>query len=306
VEPGVTTHPSLSIIIPCFGHSVELEACLQAFETQRTDIDFEVIVVDSAFDPRVQSTAGQFSWARLVRSERHLFPGAARNLGVLHAQADLIGFVDADCIVQPGWVTSALQTIREGAILCSGPILDVLPWHLLAASDNRLQYADFPRGRPHGSAVYFSGAHLVVKKDAFELAGRFIEYDRHAQDVIFTELVVGQWPGRVIFNPMMKVSHYGRRHWKEFLEHHWHFGYVRAEYRIQISRTMMWIAKRPYLGWLLFLRRFLYISLRVIQWNLVDLPRFILQLPFIFIGLTAWVSGFYDGMRQQETRAGKR
>ncbi|WP_164820741.1 glycosyltransferase family 2 protein [Sinorhizobium meliloti] len=58
---------------------------------------------DSFKDP-----VGVCSQVEGVRLEREPNPGPdpARNRGALVAKADLLPFVDADCVVQPGWPPS--------------------------------------------------------------------------------------------------------------------------------------------------------------------------------------------------------
>src|SRR5512137_55475 len=93
----------LSIIIPCLGQAHELSYCLQGLEKQKGALRFEVIVVDSASDPAVQAAAARFPGVQLVRSPDRLSAGAARNLGAERASAEVLGFMDADCIPEPGW-----------------------------------------------------------------------------------------------------------------------------------------------------------------------------------------------------------
>jgi glycosyltransferase involved in cell wall biosynthesis len=289
--------PLLSIVIPCLGHAQELVYCLEGLDAQEGGLPFEVIVVDSASDPAVQAAAARFPVARLVQPANLLSAGAARNLGAKQAASQVLGFIDADCIPQRGWVRATLEAIQGGAALASGPILDVLPWHCIAASDNRLQFVDFPRRRPAGVHPYFPAAHLAMPRTVFESSGGFDPDASGTQDVVLTSSVAAAWPEKVRFCPQMVVRHWGRQHWSEFLSHQHTFGSSRAEYRLRMDKSLIWLGRHPALGWIVFLRRLLYITLRVIQWNLADLPRFVLQLPVLMAGLIAWTRGFYAGMR---------
>ena len=112
-----------------------------------------------------------------------------------------------------------------------------------------------------------------------------------------TSPMAAAWPEGVRFWPKMIVRHWGRLRWSNFLDHQRAFGFSRAEHRLRMGRSLTWLGRHPSLGWLVVLRRLLYISFRVIQWNLPDLPRFILQLPVLLAGLVAWTQGFYAGMR---------
>lgn len=292
-----STPPWISVIVPCKGQSSELRSCLKALADQEGGIPFEVIVVDSASDPQVESVVRDFPSVRLVRSQGDLSAGAARNLGAANARADVLGFVDADCVPEAGWVQAARSAIADGAVLASGPVLDAMPWNWVASTDNRLQFADFPAGRPAGSNSYFSGTHLVVLREAFDLIGGFDAGLNVVQDVLFTEAAAARWPGKTLFGPPLIVRHQGRSGWRAFWRHQWQFGRSRAEYNLRMSNTLTWLGRHSSLGWMVLLRRWLYISARVVQWNLRDLPRYLWQSPVMLVGLIAWTRGFYAGRR---------
>jgi glycosyltransferase involved in cell wall biosynthesis len=99
----------VSIIVPCREHARELRSCLQGLQNQDGQIEFEVLVVDSDCDRDVATVAQGFSLAKLVRPPRGmpLSAGAARNLGVEHAAATVLGMIDADCVPEQGWVEAA-------------------------------------------------------------------------------------------------------------------------------------------------------------------------------------------------------
>lgn len=286
----------ISIVVPCRGHARELELCLASLLAQETSARYEIIVVDSAFDPQIERVVLALPAVRLVRSREALLTGAARNLGIRHAASDTIGLVDADCICSPGWVDAALQTVRQGALFAGGPIEDSLPWNWIASSDNRLQFADFPSGRPPGPSSYLPGAALVTVRSALEELGGFDETLPHGQDVLLTSRAHARWPGRLVFNPLMAVRHPGRTSLRAFRQHQEQFGYARGQQRFRVTPAMGWLGRRRYLLWILMLRRLAYISLRVIQWNILDLPRLVWQLPMLLVGLAAWSEGFHMGI----------
>ncbi len=293
----------ISIVVPCRGHARELELCLASLLAQETSAKYEIIVVDSAFDPEIERVVRAMPPVQLVRSKQPLLTGAARNLGIRHASSDTIGLVDADCVCSPGWVEAALQTVRQGALLGGGSIEDSQPWNWIASSDNRLQYADFPSSRPPGPSDYFPGAALVAVKSAVQELGGFDEILPHGQDVLFTSRAQARWPGRVMFNPLMGVRHPGRTNLKAFREHQERFGYARGRQLFRVTPGMRWIGGRRYLLWILILRRLAYIILRVIQWKPLDLPRLIWQLPLLLIGLAAWSEGFRRGIGDRSYEA---
>lgn len=288
----------LSLVIPARGNGSALDLCIKSIEAQKTDAIYEVVVSYCCNDMEVARMVKNRSSVREAVSDEYMLPGPARNLGARAATGRFLAFIDSDCTLDSGWVAAALKTLESGAVLCSGAILDLYPWNLAASADNRMQYADFPPGRPYGVSRYFPAVHIAVRREIYEMVGGFTDAP-HAQDVIFTIQVAAYRPDGVIFNPNLVARHAGRGTLGEVMRHHETFGYARAIHEIQIGKMMRLISNHSSLGWALFLRRLVYITMRVIQWNFIDLPRYFLQMPFIFAGLAAWVRGYYRGVKER-------
>ncbi|HXT70409.1 MAG TPA: glycosyltransferase [Vicinamibacterales bacterium] len=94
----------LTVVIPVFNKAAHLEACLESVLSQ-ADTDLDVVCVDDG------STDGSWQlldgFARrdnrilLIRNERNLGPGGARNTGLRAATGAWVQFVDADDIAAP-------------------------------------------------------------------------------------------------------------------------------------------------------------------------------------------------------------
>jgi glycosyltransferase involved in cell wall biosynthesis len=107
------THFDLSVVIPHLNEGDNLRRCLLALDRQRTDdIAIEIILVDNGSDQFPEAACAGISDLRLVR-EVAPGPGPARNLGASLASADIVAFVDADCIVQPSWALSILGYMAQ-------------------------------------------------------------------------------------------------------------------------------------------------------------------------------------------------
>lgn len=93
-----------SVIIPHLNEPDNLRRCLQSLEAQRTsEMPFEIIVVDNGSSELPVAACSGFDAARLER-EPVPGPGPARNLGARLARSELLVFIDADCVAQPGWL----------------------------------------------------------------------------------------------------------------------------------------------------------------------------------------------------------
>lgn len=297
--------PLVSVIVPCLAHAEELGRCLASLERQDLAHPYEVIVVDSAADPEVARVAGEHPDARLLRSDARLGPGAARNLGVRHARGELLAFVDADCVAEPGWLRAAHAALERGARAVGGPVLDAFPLHPIAVTDNLLQFADFPAARPDGAADYFPGANLALRRDDFLAVGAFHETGLGSgEDGLLSAALLARWPGGLRFEPSMRVRHEGRRGLVEFLRHQRRFGYVRGVHALRVDERRIQLATIAPLLPALVATRLSYITRSVLRWRPLGLPRLALLLPLVLAGLTAWALGFRDGCRARLGRAG--
>jgi glycosyltransferase involved in cell wall biosynthesis len=289
--------PTISVVIPCYRHAKDLARCLGGLATQEGEPAAEVIVVNSAADPAVAAAAIR-GGARVVESQSRLLPGPARNLGAAHALGDVLAFIDADCVPEPGWLAAARAGLDAGARLVSGPVLHALPLHPIAVSDNLLQFADFPGNRPDGAARYFAGCNLAIRRADFEQVGGFPDVILPAgEDTSFCAAVLACWPGGLHFRRAMRVRHTGRTSFGAFLDHHATFGYCRGALDLHLAPWHRRWGSHPLMTSPVAAKRLSYILGRGVQWDWGQLARTFLLLPIVLPGLFAWASGFQRGLR---------
>ena len=98
----------VSVIIPCFNARNTIAKTLGALLQQKTESTFEIIVVDSSNDGTDSIIRNQFPEVKLIHLDRQTLPGSGRNLGVQHAQGEIIMFTDADCVPDPDWISQII------------------------------------------------------------------------------------------------------------------------------------------------------------------------------------------------------
>ena len=290
--------PLATVVVPCKGHAKELSLCLASLTRQVTSFPYEVVVVDSASDEAVASVAAGFPEVRLVRTAVPLRAGPARNLGVRLSAADYVAFIDADCQAEEAWLATAVDALRGGPAMVGGPVLDALPRHPVAVTDNLLQFADFRPGREDGPARYFPSCNMAVRRDAFEAVGGFPEVDLSAgEDTSLCNRFLRRWPEGLRFAQGMRVRHDGRTGLGEFFSHQSAFGHVRGSLGLHMTeRQRRWGARSVTLP-AVVLKRLSYIAGRTLRFDPAGLPRLVILLPLIVPGLTAWALGFRRGCR---------
>lgn len=104
----------LSLVLATYGRSDDIGRFVTGLEKQLVR-DFELLVIDQNSDDRVVPYVLQALNAGLqVQHYRLQSPNlsAARNLGVSHAQGEVIGFPDDDCWYEPELVQSVLKAFE--------------------------------------------------------------------------------------------------------------------------------------------------------------------------------------------------
>ncbi|GGF97282.1 glycosyl transferase [Rhodococcoides trifolii] len=109
------TPPTLSVVVPAYNEEETVAACLESLFAQIDEID-EIIVVDnnSTDDTEriVKEYAEKIDCLRLVHEPVQGIL-AARSAGFGAATGDVIGRVDADSLVRPGWARAIKRFLES-------------------------------------------------------------------------------------------------------------------------------------------------------------------------------------------------
>lgn len=151
----------LSVIIPHLNEPDDLRRCLLSLAAQREDgIPFEIIVVDNGSVEMPVAACRDLSDLRLER-ETVPGPGPARNLGANLARAELLAFIDADCIAQRGWVRAIVD------LMARSPDID------LVGGDIGILVIDpqYPSAIESYESIYSYRARVYVERYGFAATG---------------------------------------------------------------------------------------------------------------------------------------
>ena len=198
--------PIASIIVPALNEEQFIERSLKALLTQSVPREqYEIIVSDSSSTDSTIEIAKRYA-DKVVFCKKHS-AGFGRNNGAKHAKSELIGFVDADTIVEHTWVEGLIEALGKG-VGCTGPIesleKDSLQmnlfyrwWSLQSRVSVMLHYPIFP------------GFNTGVRKKEFNaVSGYSIE------NITTEDIELGQklnQVGKIVFSPKMKVKTSTRR-----------------------------------------------------------------------------------------------
>jgi len=105
--------PVVSIVIPSYNSRQHIQQCLQSLRVQRTDLPFEIILVDSSDDDTNLIIEKEFSEVNMFHFQERHYVGSARNIGVIHAKGEIVLFLDTDCIAPFNWVEQMYRAIQS-------------------------------------------------------------------------------------------------------------------------------------------------------------------------------------------------
>jgi len=177
--------PLVSVITPFYNDIKYFPETLRSYFSQ-TYPNIEMVLIDDKSEllPDMLIPREPKYPVRIVRSEKRMGPGGARNLGIRQAGGELIAFLDSDDIWKPEFVQRCVESFLKDKgidwVYTDGHyIIDGKPVNKPNSS-----YFGFKNGLPKGAEV--NGYHLkgyafelmsanVVRRSAIERSGFFSE-----------------------------------------------------------------------------------------------------------------------------------
>jgi GT2 family glycosyltransferase len=183
-----TVKPAISVVLATKGNkSVLLEKCIKSLQKQTFE-EFEIILVYSMFPNGLGELFETCNIVALKESSSTL--GAARNLGVKQAKADLVAFTDDDCEVPENWLETIYSTFqRDPSLSCLGGS-HLTPLEERKKSPLKFAEGSFKESRMRAGGTRFDrstvgkipGCNVAYRKAVFDKIGYLNETLRSAED----------------------------------------------------------------------------------------------------------------------------
>ena len=146
-------------------------------------------------------------------------PGSysARNMGVRHANGELLIFTDADCLPNPDWIESHWKAYKKNGVHTINAGGVVVKKLTPGAPNNYELYDSFlgiPQERYATKRGYAVTANLAVPRAVFDIAGCFDEKRFSGGDAEFCQRAL-RFGARLSFVRDAVVFHPARATWKE-------------------------------------------------------------------------------------------
>ena len=173
--------PTVSIVIPAYNEEKVIKKCLESCIAQ-TDLADEVIVVDnnSKDDTAkiVRSLQRAHPEARirlLTEKEQGLIP--TRNHGFRISKGEVMGRIDADSVLDEGWVYSVRRTFAKKKVAAAtGPVVyhDMPLPKVGLAFDKRIRQALYNSAKDH---TFLFGSNMAIRRSAWDKVKDLVHRD---------------------------------------------------------------------------------------------------------------------------------
>lgn len=211
--------PLVSVVITAYNAAHDLPPCLDSLFTQDYP-NFEVIVVDNASTDETPTLLESYQdRIRLVTLPVNRAITGGYNAGAAVAEGEILIFINADTMAQPGWLRELVRPIREESNvgMSTSRILLYDAPHLINTCGNDLTWTGLTvcrgfnesaeRWQMPDDVVAVSGAACAVRRSLFETIGGFDEtFEFYLDD---TDLSLrGHLAGyRIRFAPDSRILH---------------------------------------------------------------------------------------------------
>jgi glycosyltransferase involved in cell wall biosynthesis len=214
----------VALVIPAHNAEATLQPCLEAVVPLLERELAEIVVVNDGSSDRTAEIAAHYP-VRLVHGSGE-GPGAARNRGWRTTEAELVWFVDADCVAEPDTLPQ-LRTVLEatGCAGVGGTYTNGSPESLLATLiDDEIAAR---HGEMGDRVDYLATFNVLYRRDALDKVGGFNETLARAEDVDLAWRIL-RAGGELGFASTSRVAHFHERRLWPYLKTQAANGYWRA------------------------------------------------------------------------------
>lgn len=288
----------VTIVIASYKSNKTIARCVRSLLDQK-DVQCNITVVDSSSDSTNKILSGYSDRITVIKRDHRTFAGTARNIGIQNTTGAIIGFIDADCVVDPGWVDSIERAFEDDSLLAAGGSIRPYPtMNPVSHAEYLLEFSEFLPGSPRRHVTSMPHCNIAYRREVFDRFGMIPDISK-GQDTLFNRRLERAGV-RILFNPDMKVYHICRTRLRDFLWQQYNLGKGFVDTRMKDSFRGSRAVKNGLFPVLAFYR-ILLTFLRISKWGRRYLLAFPLLLPFMCAGLCAWCAGGYVRLIQTRT-----
>src|SRR5437016_6971839 len=211
------SEPPLSVIVPCYTAERTIRQSLNSIISQRTDVEFDVIVVDSSSDQTARIVEHEFPSVRLIKLNERAFAGVARNVGIRATRAPYCLMIDSDCVAEPDLIERATARHREDNYAAvGGSLANGTPQSISGTIGYLIEFKEFMPSAPMRLVQSVPTANVTYRRETLERYDCFDEVMWLAEDISLHWRMF-QAGERILFDPSIKVRHLNKSGWRQVL-----------------------------------------------------------------------------------------
>jgi glycosyltransferase involved in cell wall biosynthesis len=211
----------VSVIIPIYNGAADLPdllACLRSQTCDRATVEYLLIdnhsqdQTSALLQQAVQDCAAAGMTLRSLQEVDIQSSYAARNVGILAAQGEILAFTDADCRPEPDWLTNLVAPFADrGVGFVAGEIVALPGDSLLERYADRNETLSQRHTLQHPFRPYGQTANLGVRRELLAQTGLFRPYLTTGGDADFCWRLLAATECGYAFAPTAVVKHRHRR-----------------------------------------------------------------------------------------------
>lgn len=211
--------PGISLYVPCYNAAEFLARAIEGVLAQTRPAD-EILIIDDGSRDATCQIAAKYP-VRVVRHERNLGLGAARNTGFRESRFDLVASLDADCVPEPGWLAGLVPYFDNPKVAgVGGRLIEGVQRNVA----DRWRRAHMPQEwgeTPLRTPRFLFGCNNVFRRPAVLEAGGYDETMRtNGEDAdISQRLRMRGW--ELVYEPAARATHLRHDTVRSILDTYW-------------------------------------------------------------------------------------
>jgi glycosyltransferase involved in cell wall biosynthesis len=294
--------PRVSVIVPTT-RSDQISQTLESISCQFYQGEIEIIVVGLCANELAQH------WSIIpVNPGKVCAPGKARNLGALHANGDVLLFLDDDCTVAEDWVERNVLALQKASIGAIGARIRGKSRAFFARCTDFTNFGYNQHG--YATDVPLAAASMGVTQAVFHSIGGFDETLRYGEDEDIDLCHRIQKQGyRTVYQPDILVTH---DHHRDTLGKLLRFNYehglasglkTKIRHRdIGFKNHLLYSVRFPPLFLLLLPFIAIAATARIVLMNVSENREVMLHAPFIFLAKLTYEFGVFRWLTLTKTK----
>jgi glycosyltransferase involved in cell wall biosynthesis len=220
----------VSVIVCCYNMGGMLRQCLESL-CRQTYSNREFIVVNDASTDDTPQVVSEYQLRigndlTLVTNPENCGVAGSRNVGIRHAQGDLIAFTDADCVAESDWLSEIVGSFARNVAAVGGRILNDDCRNIWELSEKGHNYV----ARIEGPVTYLQGCNMAFDATVLRSFMFNDEIKYGYEEALLCDHLVENGH-RIQYNPRAVVHHSHRANLAGLLKQKYQRGYSSIWYR---------------------------------------------------------------------------